>query len=135
MTSRRVIKMLKAPDTPTVSSKPTALPADTRQMPSLVAKQKPQQHRTFADLERSHSNAADEIQDFEESEPIRPGGSSGRKRRTTDIEQPEYSEEEQPETKRKVTAKTRKNAKSGEPSAGAKDVANGRGKTGKRRKA
>ncbi|QRV87435.1 hypothetical protein RhiJN_15453 [Ceratobasidium sp. AG-Ba] len=124
-----------APDTPTVSSKPTALPADTRQMPSLVVKQKPQQHRTFADLERSHSNAADEIQDFEESEPIRPGGSSGRKRRTTDIEQPEHSEEEQPETKRKVTAKTRKNAKSGEPSAGAKDVANGRSKTGKRRKA
>ncbi|KAG8747399.1 hypothetical protein FRC10_001070 [Ceratobasidium sp. 414] len=125
-----------APDTPTVSSKRAAPPTNPQQ-PPVATKQKPQQYRTFTEIERINSNGGDEIQEFEEPEPARPSGSTGRKRLAADIEPADDAETEQTENRRKGTTKAKKTGKAADTGVTAKDApqANTRGKAGKRRKA
>ncbi|KAG8688017.1 hypothetical protein FRC09_013150 [Ceratobasidium sp. 395] len=124
-----------APDTPTV--KAIAPPPSAQQSSLLTEKQRPQQYRTFADLDRSNSNGLDEIQEFEESERAPPGTLNGRKRRAANIEPTDDSEMEQVDSKRKGAAKTKKAGKTADSNTAAKDAShtvNTRGKAGKRRK-
>ncbi|KAG8776434.1 hypothetical protein FRC12_000913 [Ceratobasidium sp. 428] len=124
-----------APDTPTV--KAIVPPPNARQSSLLTEKQRPQQYRTFADLDRSNSNGLDEIQEFEESERAPPGTANGRKRRAANIEPTDDSEMEQVDSKRKGAAKTKKAGKTADSNTAAKDAShtvNTRGKAGKRRK-
>ncbi|KAG8776394.1 hypothetical protein FRC12_000925 [Ceratobasidium sp. 428] len=124
-----------APDTPTV--KAIAPPPNAQQSSLLTEKQRPQQYRTFADLDRSNSNGLDEIQEFEESERAPPGTANGRKRRAANIEPTDDSEMEQVDSKRKGAAKTKKAGKTVDSNIAAKDTShtvNTRGKAGKRRK-
>ncbi|KAG9078059.1 hypothetical protein FS749_009984, partial [Ceratobasidium sp. UAMH 11750] len=124
-----------APDTPTVSSKSTAPPANPQQPPLVAAKRKPQQHPTFTELARISSSGADEIQEFEEPGP---SGVAGRKRLAAEIEPADDAEIEQTGNGRKSTTRAKKTGKTADASAITKDApqaTGARGKGGKRRKA
>jgi hypothetical protein len=95
---------IQVSDGPVTPSKPDA-PTHQQRLPAYATKQKPQQRRTFAEMELGNGNGADEIQDFEEQQSAGPSGSGGRKRHATDIEPMDDAEVEQPENRRKATGK------------------------------